>query len=127
MAGNKRYWSDKSQPKDFKSAVDYLSLLIPRGKSKTVGQRLKKAPIMRRAAKDLLRASDLQPLPPDNSEVEEHLKKARNGKLLSPVLLVRGNIAKRVPLVVADGFHRVCASYYLDEDASIPCRVVDLA
>ena len=127
MAGNKRYWSDKSQPKDFKSAVDYLSLLIPRGKSKTVGQRLKKAPIIRRAAKDLLRASDLQPLPPDNSEVEEHLKKARNGKLLSPVLLVRGNIAKRVPLVVADGFHRVCASYYLDEDASIPCRVVDLA
>jgi hypothetical protein len=127
VAGNKRYWSDKSQPKDFKSAVDYLSLLIPRGKSKTVGQRLKKAPIMRRAAKDLLRASDLQPLPPDNSEVEEHLKKARNGKLLSPVLLVRGNIAKRVPLVVADGFHRVCASYYLDEDASIPCRVVDLA
>ena len=127
MAGHKRYWSDKSQPKDFKSAVDYLSLLIPRGKSKTVGQRLKKAPISRRAAKDLLRASDLQPLPPDNSEVEEHLKKARNGKLLSPVLLVRGNIAKRVPLVVADGFHRVCASYYLDEDASIPCRVVDLA
>jgi hypothetical protein len=127
VAGKKRYWSDKSQPKDFQSAVEYLSLLIPRGKSKTVAQRLKKAPIIRREAKDLLRASDLQPLPPDNSDVEEHLKKARNGKMLSPVLLVRGNIAKRAPLVVADGFHRVCASYYLDEDASIPCRVVDLS
>src|ERR1700704_6845442 len=61
VAGNKRYWSDKSQPKDFKSAVDYLSLLIPRGKSKTVGQRLKKAPIIPRAAEDLFCARGFQP------------------------------------------------------------------
>jgi hypothetical protein len=28
-----------------------------------------------------------------------------------------------VPLTVADGFHRICASYHLDEDADIPCRI----
>ena len=27
------------------------------------------------------------------------------------------------PLTVADGYHRICASYHLDEDADIPCRI----
>jgi len=27
---------------------------------------------------------------------------------------------------IADGYHRVCASYHLDEDTEIPCRLVDL-
>jgi len=42
------------------------------------------------------------------------------------VLLVRGRLASSVPLTVADGYHRICASYHLDEDADIPCRVADL-
>jgi hypothetical protein len=25
-----------------------------------------------------------------------------------------------------DGYHRICASYQLDEDADIPCRIADL-
>jgi len=32
----------------------------------------------------------------------------------------------QVPLIVADGYHRICASYHLDEDADIPCRITDL-
>ena len=47
------------------------------------------------------------------------------GEPLSPVLLVRGRAAAGTPLVVADGYHRICASYHLDEDADIPCRLVD--
>jgi len=27
---------------------------------------------------------------------------------------------------VADGYHRICASCHLDEDADIPSRLVDL-
>ena len=41
------------------------------------------------------------------------------GSKLSPVLLVQG-----VPLWVADGYHRICASYHLDEKTEVPCRVV---
>jgi len=26
-------------------------------------------------------------------------------------------------LVIADGYHRVCAIYYLSEDLEIPCRI----
>jgi hypothetical protein len=28
--------------------------------------------------------------------------------------------------VVADGYHRICASYYLDENTDIPCKIADL-
>jgi hypothetical protein len=42
------------------------------------------------------------------------------------VLLVRGQLTSEVPLTIADGYHRICASYHLDEDADIPCRIADL-
>ena len=29
-------------------------------------------------------------------------------------------------LQIADGYHRVCASYHLNEDTDIPCRLVDV-
>ena len=28
------------------------------------------------------------------------------------------------PLTVADGYHRVCASYWIDENTDIPCILV---
>ena len=49
----------------------------------------------------------------------------REGQNLSPVLVVRGVLKDDVPLTVADGYHRICASYNLDEDAEIPYRIVD--
>jgi len=71
-----------------------------------------------------LRASRLELLPPDNVHVKKDLGKVQAGNLLSPVLLLRGRVDADVPLTVADGFHRICASYRLDEDADIPCRIV---
>ena len=45
---------------------------------------------------------------------------------LSP-LVVRGRLGAAVPLTVADSYPRICASHHLDEDAGIPCRIVDAA
>jgi hypothetical protein len=28
-------------------------------------------------------------------------------------------------LQIADGYHRICASHHLDEDADIPCRIAE--
>jgi hypothetical protein len=28
--------------------------------------------------------------------------------------------------VVADGYHRICASYWIDENSQIPCHLVDV-
>ena len=40
---------------------------------------------------------------------------------LSPLLLVRDKMRGKV--VIADGYHRLCSVYVLDEDAVIPCKI----
>jgi len=50
----------------------------------------------------------------------------KGGKRLSPVLLVRGALERGFPLQIADGYHRVCASYHLGENNDIPCRIAEL-
>jgi hypothetical protein len=87
---------------------------------------LRRAPTIRKKAKDLLRASRLPLLPRDNLHVAGDLKKIKKGKAMSPVLLVRGNAMRDLPLVVADGYHRICASWYRDENIPIACRIVSL-
>ncbi|HEY4872413.1 MAG TPA: hypothetical protein VIJ03_11035 [Candidatus Dormibacteraeota bacterium] len=118
-------WKELPDDHDYPAAEAYLSLLMPPAKAKQLVGRLRTAPIVRRKAKDLLRSSRLAVLPPENFHVARDLKKVKDGKKLSPVLVVRGQLTSHIPLTVADGYHRVCASYHLDEDADIPCRLVD--
>ncbi len=119
-------WKDQPDDRDYPAAADFLGLLMPPASAKRVVRRLRTAPLVRRKAKDLLRASRLPTLTPKNPHVARDLKRVKAGKQLSPVLLVRGRLAAEVPLIVADGYHRLCASYHLDEDADIPCRIADL-
>jgi hypothetical protein len=72
-----------------------------------------------------LRASGLALQSEENPHVAGDLKKVRKGKPLSPILLVRGDAMQGLPLIVADGYHRICASWHIDEDAAVPCRIVD--
>jgi hypothetical protein len=122
----KEHWKVASDDHDYPAAADYLSLVMPRKKASQLVRRLRAAPLEHRKAKDLLRASALPELPPDNVHVAKDLAKVRKGELLSPVLLLRGRLVVGIPLTVADGYHRICASYHLNEDADIPCRIVDL-
>lgn len=73
-------------------------------------------------AKDIFRASGLTLLGVSNSHVERNREKVASGKALSPLLLVRDAANARV--VIADGYHRLCAMYGIDEDALIPCKIV---
>src|ERR1700694_3539583 len=118
-------WKEEPDDHDYPAAEDYLSVLIRHARAKRVVRQLRSASPVRRKAKDLLRASRLPLLPPDNLAVARDLKKVNAGKGLSPVLLVRGQLASEIPLTVADGYHRICARYHLDEDAEIPCRIID--
>jgi len=120
------HWKDEPDDHDYPAAVAYLSLLVPEATAKVLGDRLRAAPLVHRKAKDLLRASRLPILGPDNVHVASDLEKVKKGRPLSPVLLVRGRLTDDVPLTVADGYHRICASHHLDEDADIPCRVADV-
>jgi hypothetical protein len=123
---NKEQWREEPDEHDYPAAQDYLSLLMPDAEAKRMADRLRAAPLVRRKAKDLLRASDLPVLEPDNVHVARDLAKVRKGQPLSPVLLVRGQLTAGISLTVADGYHRICASHHLDEDADIPCRMVDI-
>ena len=125
--GATQHWKDEPDDHDYPAAENYLSLLMSPRAAKLVVRRLRAAPLVHRKAKDLLRASRLPILGPDTFHVARDLKKIRSGRLLSPVLLVRGRLASDIPLTVADGYHRICASHHLDEDAEIPCRIVDAA
>jgi hypothetical protein len=119
-------WKDDPDEHDYPAAAAYLSLLTgPDVVDRLVAQ-LQKAPVQRGKAKDLLRASRLPLLPADNKHVAGDVAKAAAGKSLSPVLLVRGELREDIALQIADGYHRVCASYHLDENTDIPFRMAIL-
>lgn len=120
------HWKPDPDEHDFPAASDYLSLLFTADVVNGLVDALRQMEKVDRKAKDLLRASSLPLLSADNVHVARDLKEVARGQRLSPVLLVRGRGAQAVPLIVADGYHRICASYHLDEDADIPCRIVEL-
>jgi hypothetical protein len=119
------HWQLSPDDHDFPAANTYLSLVCEPILAGHLVKLLQSAPSSIYEAKDLLRASELALLAKDNDHVAKDLEKVRNGHKLSPVLLVRGEFGKKRPLIVADGYHRICASYWIDENASIPCRIVD--
>lgn len=120
------HWQLEPDDHDFPAAGTYLSLICDAAVVEKLVSLLQGATSTIYQAKDLLRASGLALLEKNNAHVTKDLDKIRRGHKLSPVLLVRGNFSEHRPLVVADGYHRICASYWIDEDASIPCRVADL-
>jgi hypothetical protein len=121
MAGE--HWQDEPEAQDFPAAQSYLSLLVGPAEATRLARALRKHSTLDHfAAKDILRAAGLPLLPADDSEVATDLEKVKNGIKLSPVLLVQG-----APLWVADGYHRVCASYHLDEKEPVPCKIAPRA
>jgi hypothetical protein len=125
MSKNKIAWKEASEADDYDAALKYLSLIFPVAKSQKLVRALQKSSGIDHAAKDLLRASNLPMLSRDEAHVDEDLKKIGKGKPLVPVLLVRGDMALGVPLIVADGYHRICAVCYYDESAPVACRLVN--
>jgi hypothetical protein len=120
------HWQSEPDEHDYPAAESYLGLLCDAATASALATALRTAPTVTYKAKDLLRASRLALLERSNAHVAKDFEKVRQGKKLSPVLLVHGRLTKDVPLTVADGYHRICASYWIDEDAAIPCRAVDL-
>ena len=118
-------WLDEPQEHDYPAAAAFLSLLASEADSDAIVEALRSAPTVERKAKDLLRASRLELAPRTDSAVRRDLEKVSAGVKLSPVLLVRGDGGAGVPLIVADGYHRLCASYHVDEDRIVACRIVD--
>jgi hypothetical protein len=119
-------WKNEPDDHDYPAAARYLTLLLQPKEVSTFLQTIADVPITTQKAKDILRAARLPLLPPDNVHVQADLGKIKHGDALSPILMLRGQFASDVALQIADGYHRVCASYHVDEDTDIPCRIADL-
>ena len=117
-------WLDEPEAHDYDAAASYLSMLADAGAISSVVAAMRSAEQLEFAAKDILRAARLPMLPANNAHVKSDLGKIDDDKRLSPILLVRGNAVSDVALQIADGYHRVCASYLTDENTDIPCRLV---
>jgi hypothetical protein len=117
-------WKHEPDDHDYPAAADYLSLVAEPERVDHMVASLREAPITTRKAKDLLRAAGLPLLADDNAHVLTDLAKVHKGQALSPVLVVRGDLTTGVPAQIADGYHRICASYHVDENTEIPCRIV---
>lgn len=115
-------WLKNPEEHDFTAAGDYLLLIYPPAVVGRIVQRLHNAVETEFKAKDIFRASGLSLLGISNSHVGKNIRKIKDGKELSPILLIRDSILGRV--IIADGYHRLCAVYAIDEDAEIRCRLI---
>ena len=115
-------WFDKPQNHDYAAAVSYLSLMMSTQAAKAIASKLEDADMTEFAAKDIFRASGLSLLGISNMHVEKDTDKITHNEHLSPLLLYRDKTHGK--LVIADGYHRLCAVYKFDEDALIPCKIV---
>jgi len=115
-------WLDQPEEHDYPDAQSYLSLIYEPAKAAQLVQKLRGAPISTFKAKDIFRASGLSLLGISNLHIKNDQKKIEEGKKLSPLLLVRDEAHGKV--VIADGYHRMCAVYTFDEEADIPCKIV---
>ena len=115
-------WLPEPEEHNYPAADSYLRLLFKKKDSAALVRQLERAPITEFKSKDIFRASGLSLLGVSNSRVQNDIKKIAAGKKLSPILLVRDTKSARV--IIADGYHRLCALYTFDEDAVIPCKIV---
>jgi len=106
----------------YPAAESYLSLIYGAEKVSASMAKFRRAAIVQFKAKDIFRASQLSLLGVSNSHVEKDRRKISAGKGFSPLLLLRDQQNSKV--IVADGYHRLCAIYSFNEDALIRCKIV---
>jgi hypothetical protein len=118
------HWLPDPEDRHVRAAEDYLTLLADGASVALAIAALRSTENVTRKANDVLRASGLPVLPKDDPHVARDLMAAQAGQSLSPVLLVRGEIDRGLPLTIADGYHRLSACYHIDENVEVQCRIV---
>jgi len=124
MAKQITRWNPRPAAHDFKAAFDYLTMQFTTSLARQLVRSARTAPRIERIAKDILRASNLPLLPIEERHVAENMKRIRKGKPLSPIILIQGDLTVTRPFIIADGYHRMCASCHADEDAPVAAVMV---
>jgi hypothetical protein len=121
-AGKEIKWLPDVEDHVYPAAESYLSIIYGAARVSAIIAKFRRAKIVQFKAKDIFRASQLSLLGVSNLHVERDRQKISAGKGLSPVLLLRDPLNGKV--IVADGYHRLCAIYSFNEDALIRCKIV---
>jgi len=117
---SKIQWLSEPEAHDYPAAQSYLTLIYDEKAARAIAGKLKRAAMSEFKAKDVFRASGLPLLGTNNWHVNRDQKAIEAGQKLSPLLLVRAG----GKVLIADGYHRLCAVYSFDEDALIPCKII---
>jgi len=120
----KERWLTEPEEHDYPAAESYLQLVFTKSIAKSLVGKLRDSDIEQFKAKDIFRACGVPLLPPSNIHVRTDQEKLQEGERLSPVLLVRDERVGRV--IIADGYHRLCAVYSFDEDSTVPAKIVSV-
>jgi hypothetical protein len=115
-------WLKQAQKHDYPAARAYLNLILQPREAKKIVDKLKRASIQEFAAKDIFRAASVPLLVTSDSDVKKDRALILRKEALSPLLLYRDPTLGK--LVIADGYHRLCAVYSFGEQAMIPCLIV---
>lgn len=122
MPKKKVKWMPEPAPKDYEAAAAFLRLLYPARKVAGWTRELKRAKMSAFLAKDILRASGTPMSEVHAFDWSKQQKEIDRGTPLSPMLLVRQDNGGH--LIVADGFHRLCALFANDQEVTVPCKIV---
>ena len=115
-------WLSGPEEHDYTAALSYLRLLYDKKTAKARVKELGRVAMAEFKSKDIFRAASLPLLAVSNSHVKKDQLKIEAGQKISPLLLIQDSANGKV--VIADGYHRLCAVYSFDEDALIPCKIV---
>jgi hypothetical protein len=117
-------WEKKVTKKDLDAAKDYLHLIFDAGDAKRALEKLEeeRTTIQKFKVRDILRASLNELKPESNEDVQKQFVKMFEGEPLVPILLVR----KENKVFIVDGYHRMCAAYYLDKECEMHCVLVGI-
>jgi hypothetical protein len=86
-----------------------------------VGEAIKKTGVSEYAVKDILRASAIPIATVWAYDWKKQQDQIKQGRPLSPILLISQNDGG--PLIIADGFNRMCALFSTGQELSVPCRI----
>lgn len=115
-------WLPEPAGKDYDAAETFLQLLYNAKKARRWAKQLKRAEITEYTAKDILRASCTPMSEIQAFDWRKQQKEIDERKPLSPILIVKQDNGGR--LIIADGFHRMCALFANDQEIKVPCKIV---
>lgn len=115
-------WLPDVEEQDYPAAESYLSILYRKKMVAKMIANFRRAAVVQFKTVDIFRACELPLKSASNAQVKEQTQKISNGEKLSPILLLRDELNGKV--VIADGYHRMCAVYEVSPEAIIPCKII---